>query len=57
LELEEKFDKLDKTDSFDWWYSQVKARLKHEAWQNILSSGKPYSSTVANATLSNKLYQ
>jgi hypothetical protein len=51
------FDKLDKTDSFDWWYSQVKARLKHEAWRNILADGEPYMTTTTNASLSNKLYQ
>ena len=57
LELDSKFDKLDKPENFDWWYKQLQGRLQHEAWKNILSGGEPYATTDANRTVSNKLSQ
>jgi hypothetical protein len=57
LELDSEFDKLDKAENFDWWHRQVRGRLQHEAWQNILSGGKPYVTMEANRGLSNKLRQ
>jgi hypothetical protein len=34
LELDSKFDKLDKAENFDWWHRQVRGhRLQHKAWQ------------------------
>jgi hypothetical protein len=57
LELEGKFDKLDKAENFDWWHRQIRNRLKHSAWKSILGQGEPYVTTAANSNLSSKLGQ
>jgi hypothetical protein len=57
LELDSKFDKLDKAENFDWWHRQVRGRLQHEAWQNILAGGEPNITVDSNRAISNKLCQ
>jgi hypothetical protein len=57
LELDTKFDKLDKVENFDHLHRQLRGCLQHEAWQNILGGGEPYVTTAANKTISNKLCQ
>jgi hypothetical protein len=56
-ELDSKFEILQNSENFDWWFRQVRGRLQHEAWENILSGGEPYVTVAANRTTSNKLFQ
>jgi hypothetical protein len=57
LELESKFDMLDKAENFDWYLSKLRTRLEHAAWEGLLQGGEPYVTTEANKALSNKLHQ
>jgi hypothetical protein len=44
--LDAKFDKLTNAEDFEWWLSQVKGRLQHDAWRNdVLDDGKPCVAT------------
>jgi hypothetical protein len=56
-ELDAEFDKLDKAKNFEWWLSQVKGHLQHDAWSNVLGEGEPYVTPMGSKDISNKLYQ
>jgi hypothetical protein len=57
LELNSKFETLENSDTFHWWHHQLRGRLQHEAWENILSGGEPYLTVDSNRAISNKLSQ
>jgi hypothetical protein len=59
-ELDTKLDKLsDDPEEFHWWLGQLRGRLQHEAWHNILAGGEPYITgpDKRGRKLSNKLCQ